>query len=61
MVDEYELPSLYGGLCECKATCIYSEKGPWSEIENCVNFQKPEDSSDDCDYDLHEEAGVSFK
>ena len=28
-VDEAELPLLYGGTCECDATCIYSEKGPW--------------------------------
>jgi|TARA_B110001450_G_scaffold185581_1_gene173612 hypothetical protein len=28
-VDEAELPELYGGTCECDATCIYSEKGPW--------------------------------
>lgn len=28
-VNEHELPELYGGTCECEATCIYSEKGPW--------------------------------
>lgn len=28
-VNEAELPELYGGTCECEATCIYSEKGPW--------------------------------
>ena len=33
-VDEYELPKLYGGSCSCKAKCIYSEKGPWTEVEN---------------------------
>ena len=46
LVDEYELPKIYGGLCNCKATCVYSEKGPWSEVENRVNYQKPEEASD---------------
>ena len=51
-VDEYELPDLYEGQCSCKATCVYSEKGPWSEVENHVNFQKPDEgSSDDDDFD----------
>lgn len=45
-VDEYELPDLYEGQCSCKATCVYSEKGPWSEVENRVNFQKPDEDSD---------------
>lgn len=40
-VDEYELPALYGGTCECKATCIYSEKGPWTEVENQINYKDP--------------------
>jgi len=45
-VDEYELPSLYGGTCSCKATCIYSEKGPWTEVENMIDYKNPgEDSS----------------
>ena len=51
MVDEYELPDLYGGNCSCKATCIYSEKGPWSEVENRVNYQKPDECSDEDDDD----------
>jgi hypothetical protein len=46
-VDEYELPQIYGGICECKATCIYSEKGPWSEVENQINYKDPKPSSDD--------------
>ena len=33
-IDEYELPEIYGGKCNCKAKCIYSEKGPWTEVEN---------------------------
>ena len=40
-VDPEELPQLYGGNCECKATCIYSEKGPWSEGENFINYKDP--------------------
>jgi len=37
-VDPARLPKEYGGECECEATCIYSEKGPWSDIENKVNY-----------------------
>ena len=48
-VDEYDLPTLYGGLCDCKATCVYSEKGPWSEVENLVNYQEPQYSDDEED------------
>lgn len=36
------LPKLYGGLCECEATCIYSDKGPWCQVENKVNYQDRE-------------------
>ena len=28
-VRDVDLPELYGGVCECDATCIYSEKGQW--------------------------------
>lgn len=37
-VEEKSLPKLYGGQCECEATCIYSDKGPWADMENKVNF-----------------------
>lgn len=53
-VDHYELPRLYGGLCECRATCVYSEKGPWSEVENFINYKDPnsrrflDSDEDDC-------------
>ena len=40
-VDEYELPKIYGGICDCKASCVYSEKGPWTEVENQINYQEP--------------------
>jgi len=40
---------MYGGICECKATCIYSEKGPWSEVENMIDYRNPEAQSDSDD------------
>jgi hypothetical protein len=46
-IDEYELPSIYGGTCECKATCVYSEKGPWTEVENLINYKDPQPQSDE--------------
>ena len=41
-VEHAKLPSLYGGQCNCEATCVYSDKGPWSEIENKINYQNRE-------------------
>ncbi len=38
-VDVDKLPRLYGGSCECDATCVYSDKGPWADVENKINFQ----------------------
>jgi len=55
-VDEYELPALYGGVCECKATCIYSEKGPWTEVENMIDYRNP-DAVSDSDSDNGESLG----
>ena len=48
-VDEYELPTIYGGICDCKASCIYSEKGPWTEVENTINYKEPQVDSDEDD------------
>jgi hypothetical protein len=51
-IDPSELPKLYGGSCECRATCIYSEKGPWSEQENFINYKDPNSRKfDDSDED----------
>ena len=38
MADLSDLPKLYGGSCECEATCVYSDKGPWNDTENRVNY-----------------------
>ena len=67
LIDEYELPDIYGGECCCKAQCIYSEKGPWSEVENFVDYQNPgagySDSDDDAniDDDMNEMNAISSK
>lgn len=36
--DQESLPKIYGGSCECEATCVYSDKGPWADVENTINF-----------------------
>ena len=38
-VSSSNLPRIYGGSCECTAQCIYSEKGPWTDILNTIDFQ----------------------
>lgn len=40
-VEEKDLPEIYGGMCECEATCIYSDIGPWCDYENTINFKDP--------------------
>jgi hypothetical protein len=40
-VKECDLPEIYGGMCECEATCIYSDIGPWCDYENTINFKDP--------------------
>jgi hypothetical protein len=58
-VKECDLPEIYGGMCECEATCIYSDIGPWCDYENTINFKDPnskkkgKDSGSDeaCDMD----------
>ena len=37
-VDLSKLPKIYGGSCDCDATCVYSDKGPWADIENKINY-----------------------
>ncbi len=38
LVDPQKLPKEFGGKCECEATCIYSDKGPWADTENKINY-----------------------
>ena len=59
-VDSYDLPSLYGGQCQCEATCVYSEKGPWTEVENRINYRDPKQALSDEDSDLGNEGIVGF-
>ena len=37
--DADNLPKIYGGNCDCEAMCVYSDKGPWNDVENKVNYQ----------------------
>jgi hypothetical protein len=47
LVEQNSLPSLFGGACKCKATCIYSDKGPWNYMENTYNFAEAETEEDE--------------
>ena len=63
-IDPQDLPDLYGGECCCKAQCVYSEKGPWSEVENFVDYQNPGagfSDSDDAEDDMNEMQAISSK
>ena len=50
LVGAEELPSLYGGLCKCKASCVYSDKGPWSPTENYINFAESEEDGNELNF-----------
>ena len=41
MVEGAKLPKEYGGEAEAEATCIYSERGPWTMVENKINYAAP--------------------
>lgn len=41
LIDAFEperLPVGMGGTCNCSAQCIYSDKGPWTDILNVIDF-----------------------
>ncbi len=63
-VSQEDLPSLYGGTAEARATCIYSDKGPWSEGENLINYRDPNsrrfDDSDEDDLNDMSESNAGF-
>ena len=54
-INDEELPAIYGGSCECQATCIYSEKGPWSDCENLINFKEPNKKVNKLEADFRKE------
>lgn len=39
VVSPENLPAIYGGKCSCMAQCIFSEKGPWTDVVNTIDFQ----------------------
>jgi hypothetical protein len=40
LIEASKLPKEYGGEATAEATCIYSERGPWTEVENHINYQE---------------------
>ena len=39
MIEPAKLPKEYGGEAHAEASCIYSERGPWTEVENKINYR----------------------
>lgn len=44
------LPKVYGGQCTCQATCIYSEKGPWTNILNTIDWQNQQMTTTEAEF-----------
>ena len=61
MVTPENLPTIYGGLCKCKATCVFSDKGPWSPTENYVNYALNEEEFKYEDEEEEEEERGDFE
>lgn len=40
MIEASKLPKEYGGEATAEASCIFSERGPWTEVENKINFRE---------------------
>lgn len=38
-ISQENLPEIYSGKCRCLAQCIYSEKGPWTDVINTIDYQ----------------------
>ena len=38
VVAPENLPRIYGGKCDCISQCIYSEKGPWTDVVNTIDY-----------------------
>ena len=55
IVEGSKLPKMFGGECDCEATCVYSDKGPWTDIENKVNFQKPQSTKETEEFKFQED------
>ena len=48
-------------MCQCEASCVYSDKGPWTEIENRVNYRDPKPDSDSDDLNEGYNFGVKMQ
>ena len=48
-------------MCQCEASCVYSDKGPWTEIENRVNYRDPKADSDSDEFSEGYNFGIQKK
>ena len=50
-----------GGTCNCIAQCIYSDKGPWSFVLNCIDFQNRQYTTTEAEFHENIQAREEFK
>ena len=60
-IDANRLPEIYGGTCNCIAQCIYSDKGPWSFVLNCIDFQNRQYTTTEAEFHENIQAREEFK
>ena len=64
LLDEVEpdrLPQIYGGTCNCSAQCIYSEKGPWTNVLNVIDFQNRQYTTTEAEFHENIAAREEFR
>ena len=60
-VEPARLPAIYGGECNCQAQCIYSDKGPWSDVLNVIDFQNRQYTTTEAEFVENIQAREEFK
>ena len=60
-VEPSRLPAIYGGECNCQAQCIYSDKGPWTDVLNVIDFQNRQYTTTEAEFVENIHAREEFK
>ena len=60
-VEPERLPCLYGGACSCQAQCVYSDKGPWTDVLNVIDFQNRQYTTTEAEFHENTAAREEFK
>ena len=60
-VEPERLPAIYGGECNCSAQCVYSDKGPWTNVLNVIDFQNRTYTTTEAEFQENIQAREEYK